>query len=150
MKKNPSMLAPMLTRECVASLPPCAPKCHTVLDVYAFTASVTGTLALHVSPPSSDADARSCQPRLSPALRRSYHETSTTPSLFTPIDGRMWSGPFAAFSGERSSLTTTGLDHVLPSSEEYETTISMRLPLTAHATIYTRSVWATLPQSAAS
>src|SRR5262245_17252469 len=99
------------------------PTAQTVSWEYELAASVTGMLAEKVSPPSREAAARTLQPRLSLASRRSYQLTSTTPSLFTATEGNMWSGPLPASAGVRSSFTTVGLDQVLPWSAEYESRI---------------------------
>src|SRR5262249_11397083 len=92
--------------------PPPRPEAnHTSFPPHAVACSVTFTLGVHVSPPSSEQRRRTFHPRSSLNSRRSYHATHATPSLLTATVGVRLSGPFsAAFLKVASSLTTIGFD----------------------------------------
>src|SRR5439155_4530750 len=123
---------------------------HVSFPPHAVACSVTFTLGVHVSPPSSEQRIRTFHPRSSLNSRRSYHCTQATPSLFTATVGVRLSGPYsAAFGPGRSSLTTMPLDQVRPLSLEYDIMISRRpLRKSLHAT-YKRSLNRVEPGSTA-
>src|SRR3954470_20787640 len=100
---------------------------HVSLPLNTLGLSVTFTLGLHVSPPSSEARIRMFQLMLSSKSRRSYQATATTPSLFTATTGVTLSGPLTrgSFAG-LSSLITCSRDQVLPLSLLYESMTSSR------------------------
>src|SRR5689334_7332721 len=112
--------------------------------------SVTFTLGVHVSPPSSDARMRMFQLMLSSKSRRSYHATTTTPSLFTATTGLTLSEPLTSGSlAGLSSLMICSRDHVLPLSLLYESMILRRPLRKSDHTTYTRSLNCAEPGSTA-
>src|SRR5439155_10842722 len=114
---------------------------HVSFPPHAVACSVTFTLGVHVSPPSSEQRIRTFQPRSSLKSRRSYHWTQATPSLFTATVGVRLSGPYSAgFGPGRSSLTTRSVDQVRPLSLENEYMISSRPLRKSLHTTYKRSL----------